>query len=92
MVNSSDPAFRVTPMRQVLIRNLDDHVIESLKTKAALQGHSLGQELREVLTAAAPLSAKEKVALFRRIRAKSPSLKRSDIGAAIRAGRDDEHL
>ena len=77
-------------MGQVLVRGLDDHVIESLKTKAALKGRSLEQELRDVLTAAAPLTAEEKIALFRKIRAKSPSLKKFDIGAAIRAGRDDE--
>jgi prevent-host-death family protein len=56
------------------------------------EGRSLEQELREVLTVAAPLTAKEKVALFRKIRAKSPPLKDFDIGAAIRAGRDDESL
>jgi len=79
-------------MGQVLVRNLDEHVIESLKTKAALKGRSLEQELRDVLTAAAPLTAEEKIALFRKIRAKSPSLKDFDVGAAIRAGRDDESL
>jgi antitoxin FitA len=77
-------------MGQVLVRNLDDRVIERLKTKAALKGCSLEQELRDVLTAAAALTAEEKIALFRRIRAKSPSLKDFDIGAAIRVGRDDE--
>ena len=40
-------------MGQVLVRNLDDRVIESLKTKAELKGHSLEQELREVLINAA---------------------------------------
>jgi antitoxin FitA len=79
-------------MGQVLVRNLDEHVIESLKTKAALKGCSLEQELRDVLTAAAPLTAEEKIALFRKIRAKSPSLKDFDVGTAIRAGRDDESL
>jgi len=79
-------------MGQVLVRNLDDRVIENLKTKAELKGHSLEQELRNLLTAAAPLTAEEKIALFRKIRAKSPSLKDFDVGAAIRAGRDDETL
>jgi len=40
-------------MGQVLVRNLDDRVIDSLKTRAALKGCSLEQELRDVLTAAA---------------------------------------
>ena len=47
-------------MGQVLVRNLDDQVIESLKTKAELKGHSLEQELREVITAAAPLTPERK--------------------------------
>jgi len=33
---------------QVLVRNLDDRVIERLKTKAELKGCSLEQELRDV--------------------------------------------
>ena len=51
-------------MGQVLVRNLDDQVIESLKTKAELKGRSLEQELRDVLTNAAPLTPSEKIALF----------------------------
>ena len=79
-------------MGQVLVRNLDDRVIESLKTRAELKGCSLEQELRDVLTAAAPLTPEEKVALFRKVRAKSPPMKDFDVRAAIRAGRDDEFL
>jgi antitoxin FitA len=79
-------------MGQVLVRNLDDHVIEQLKHKAEIKGHSLEQELRDVITAAAPLTADEKVALARRLRAMSPSppLQHVDVRAAIRSGRDDE--
>ena len=77
-------------MGQVLVRNLDDQVIERLKHKAEIKGHSLEQELRDVITAAAPLTADEKVALARRLRAMSPSLHHVDVRAAIRAGRDDE--
>ena len=54
-------------MGQVLVRNLDDRVIESLKTKAELKGRSLEQELRDVLTNAAPLTPGEKVALFHKL-------------------------
>jgi antitoxin FitA len=78
-------------MGQVLVRNLDDRVIESLRTKAELKGHSLEQQLREILTEAAPLSPKEKIDLFRRLRALSPPLGAVDVRAAIRHGRDDEH-
>jgi plasmid stability protein len=77
-------------MGQVLVRNLDDHVIEQLKHKAEIKGHSLEQELRDVITAAAPLTADEKVALARRLRAMSPPLHQVDVRAAIRSGRDDE--
>jgi plasmid stability protein len=77
-------------MGQVLVRNLDDQVIEKLKFKAELKGHSLEQELREVISAAAPLTPDEKVALARRLRAKSPPMHDFDVRAAIRYGRDDE--
>jgi plasmid stability protein len=77
-------------MAQVLVRNLDDRVIDRIKTKAELKGRSLEQELREIITAAAPLSPDEKVALSRKLRAMSPPLKDFDVRAAIRYGRDDE--
>ena len=78
-------------MGQVLVRNLDDRVIESLKTKAELKGHSLEQELRDVLTKAAPLMPGEKITLFHKLRAMSPPLLDDvDVRAAIRRGRDDE--
>ena len=47
-------------MGQVLVRNLDDRLIEGLKTKAELKGRSLEQELRDVLTKAAPLTPGER--------------------------------
>jgi plasmid stability protein len=77
-------------MGQVLVRNLDDRVVESLKTKAELKGRSLEQELRDVLTNAAPLTPAEKVALFRQLRVATPPLGDVDLRAAIRHGRDDE--
>jgi antitoxin FitA len=78
-------------MAQLLIRDLDDDVIDRLKTKAELKGHSLEQELREVLTAAAPLTPEEKLAIAERIASSYPPLPDFDIEAAIRSGRDDEH-
>lgn len=77
-------------MGQILVRNLDNRVIESLKTKAALKGRSLEQELREVLTNAAPLTPAEKATLFRKLRAMTPPLGDVDVRAAIRYGRDDK--
>jgi plasmid stability protein len=79
-------------MGQILIRDLDDDVIDRLKTKAELKGHSLEQELRELLTAAAPpqLTSEEKLAIAERIRSAIGPLSGFDIHAAIRRGRDDE--
>jgi plasmid stability protein len=40
-------------MGQVIVRNLDDHVVARLKSRAARNGRSLEQELRNILTAEA---------------------------------------
>jgi plasmid stability protein len=77
-------------MAQVLVRNLRKDIIKRHKLKAELKGQSLEQELRDVITASAPLTAQEKLALARRLRASSPPLHDFDIRAAIRHGRDDE--
>jgi plasmid stability protein len=54
---------------QVLIRNVDDRIIESLKLKAELRGHSLEQELREVLKRAAGPTVEERLAMIDGVRA-----------------------
>lgn len=56
-------------MAQVLIRNIEDAVIEKFRTKAELNGRSLEQELREALRRSAPLSTEEKLALIDRAHA-----------------------
>ena len=56
-------------MGQVLIRNLEDHIIETLKRKADLKGHSLEQELREILKEAAGPTVAERLASIDRVRA-----------------------
>lgn len=76
-------------MGQVLIRNLDDEVIASLKLRAELKGKSLEQELRDVISAAAPLTPDEKVTVSRRLREQF-AREEFDVKAAIRWGRDDE--
>jgi antitoxin FitA len=78
-------------MAQVLVRKLKDDVLKRHKLKADLKGHSLEQQLRDVITSAAPLTGEEKLALARRLRALSPPLHHVDAGIAIRYGRDDEH-
>jgi plasmid stability protein len=78
-------------MAQIIVRDLDDQVIENLKLKASLKGHSLQQELREIIAAAASLTPAEKVAFFDRVRAQNPALPNFDVSAAIRCGRGDEN-
>ncbi|HYM72500.1 MAG TPA: hypothetical protein VET89_05925 [Stellaceae bacterium] len=56
-------------MGQVVIRNIDDQVIECLKRRAATQRKSLEQCLREILTAAAQPGRTELLAELERIRA-----------------------
>lgn len=61
-------------MAQVVIRNLDDQVVERLTARAAAEKKSLEQALRDLLTAAARPSRAELIEEFRRIRALSPPL------------------
>lgn len=77
-------------MAQVLIRNLDEQVVASLRRKAELHGHSLEQELRLALTAAARFSPEELGAESRRIRAMTPpSVPQTDSADLIRQDRDN---
>lgn len=62
-------------MGQVVIRNIDDVVLERLKTRAAEQRKSLEQSLRELLTEAAKPNRAELLAEVDRIRAMTPRRK-----------------
>jgi plasmid stability protein len=76
-------------MAQVLVRNLDGQVVTALRRKAELHGHSLEQELRMALTAAAGLTSEERVELARRIRRLTPAnVKQTDSTELIRHDRD----
>ena len=75
-------------MAQVIVRDLDDHVVASLKSKARLHGHSLEQELREILKRAAELTPQEKLALVDRIRAQQKRPLEDDSTDLIREDRD----
>ena len=59
-------------MGQVIVRNLDDEVIERHRERAKACGISLEQELRDVLTRAARPDPDEYLAEMRRIRAMTP--------------------
>ena len=60
-------------MGQVVIRNIDDRVLERLKVRATAQRKSLEQSLRELLTEAARPSRAELLADLERIRAMTPA-------------------
>jgi antitoxin FitA len=76
-------------MGQVLIRNLDDEVIKSLRYKAKVKGRPLEQELREILTNAAPFTMEERVKVSEWLRGRLEATD-MDFRAAIRVGRNDE--
>jgi antitoxin FitA len=59
-------------MGQILIRNIDDKVLERLKRRAAMQQKSLEQSLRDVLAETARPSRAELLAEADRIAAMTP--------------------
>ncbi len=76
-------------MGQVIVRKLDDVVIDSLKARAKRRGHSLEQELRNILSKSARLTKDERVALAERIRAMTPpGVAQTDSTQLIREDRD----
>lgn len=75
-------------MGQVIVRNLDDHVVAALKAKAELHGQSLEQELRSILSMAALPNAQERIALADRIRGMTPKRRQTDSTTLIREDRD----
>jgi plasmid stability protein len=76
-------------MAQVLVRNLDEHVVATLRRKAELHGNSLEQELRIALTSAARLTPAERLALAQRIRSLTPAnVEQTDSTDLIRQDRD----
>jgi antitoxin FitA len=76
-------------MGQILVRNLDDEIIERLKARAAREKHSLEQTVRQILADAAKPSTAEILAGIDRIRAQSkPS--NVDSVTIIRAWRDGD--
>jgi antitoxin FitA len=75
-------------MGQVIVRNLDDHIIAALKTKAEMHGHSLEQELRSILAEAAKPTLEDRRTLVDRIRAMTPSTPQTDSTVLLREDRD----
>jgi plasmid stability protein len=75
-------------MGQVIVRNLDDHIITALKTKAEMRGHSLEQELRGILAEAAKPTIEDRRTLIDHIRAMTPSTPQTDSTILLREDRD----
>jgi antitoxin FitA len=74
-------------MGQILVRNLDDSVIERLKARAAREKSSLEQTVRQILEEASKPSKEEVWAEIDRIRERQPK-STIDSTAIIRAWRD----
>jgi plasmid stability protein len=76
-------------MAQVIIRNLNEEVVERLKQRAQSRGLSLEQQLRDILTAASEPSREEIKAELARIRAMTPRRLQTDSAELIREDRDN---
>lgn len=69
-------------MGQLLIRNLENCVIESYKSKARAAGTSLEQYVRELLTRQAAMTPEERLIFTRSIREKT-------VGTSIAMTKDE---
>lgn len=76
-------------MGQVIIRNLDDRIIELWKAKADLAGTSLEQTLRDLLIREAPLAPDQKLTMLRAFRKANRRGQTSDSVDLIREDRDE---
>ena len=76
-------------MGQLLVRNIDDDVIDRLREKAKRENTSLEQTVRNVLTEAAKPSRTEAIDTARRIRAMMPP-SALDSTQLIREDRDND--
>ena len=74
-------------MAQVLIRNVSDDAIAAHRARAKGKGQSLEQELRELIEAAAPCTADERLALAARFQDRTPPGPRTDPAQIVREDR-----
>jgi antitoxin FitA len=73
-------------MGQILVRNVSDSALASLKTRARRKGTSLEQEVRTLIELAAELTPEEKVAAARQVQAMTKGPVRSLSLDEIREG------
>jgi plasmid stability protein len=74
-------------MAQILVRNLDDAVVDRLKLRAEAKGTSLEQEARTILTEASGMSRAEVAKHLEEFRARQKRSRRSVV-EDIREDRD----
>lgn len=75
-------------MRQVLVRDLPDEVVERLKQKAAIEGRSLEAHLRRVLHEASRLDRDEFLAVVDAVAESTRGRSQTEAAEPIRASRD----
>ena len=76
-------------MAQLLVRNLDDRVLERLKERARQNGRSLQGEAKAILEGAAPRYTRdEALAVFRSWQSRFAGRALSDSAELIREDRD----
>lgn len=73
-------------MGQILVRNISDWALDSLKARAKQKGTSLEQEVRSIIEAAAEWTPEEKVAAAREVQAMTKAPVRSLTLDEIREG------
>jgi antitoxin FitA len=75
-------------MAQVIVRHLEDETVRRLKERARRKGHSLEQELREILAATARQDMAEFEAQAAAIRARYDGTPQTDSALLVRGDRD----
>ena len=75
-------------MAQVIVRHLEDETVRRLKERARRKGHSLEQELREILAAAARHDVADFKARAAAIRARYERTPQTDNALLLREDRD----
>ena len=76
-------------MGQVLIRGIEDSVLQSLKERATARGRSLEAELRQIVTDAARKPRAALIQELAEIRARTPKGPRILAEDIVREGRDE---
>lgn len=81
-------------MGQLLIRNVDDGLIDTLKRRASAAGRSMEAEARDALARGTRLTPEEKIAMIRALQAETEALKNPDVEQTpnwilIRESRDE---